>query len=123
MIPIFKHQIENGGPVTVTHRDVIRYFMTIPEAASLVIEAVSMSNGGETFVLNMGEPVQLYELAKKMIRFYGYTPDEDIMIEITGLRQGEKLYEELLMSDETLKKTYNSNVLISDQKTIRNNFV
>jgi len=118
VIPIFKHQIENGGPVTVTHRDVIRYFMTIPEAASLVIEAVSMSTGGETFVLNMGEPVQLYELAKKMIRFYGYTPDEDIMIEITGLRQGEKLYEELLMSDETLKKTYNSNVLISDQKTI-----
>ena len=117
VIPIFKHQIEHGGPVTVTHKEVIRYFMTIPEAACLVIEAVSMSKGGETFVLNMGEPVQLYELAKKMIRFYGYTPGEDIMIEITGLRQGEKLYEELLMSDETLKKTYNSNVLISDQKT------
>ena len=116
VIPIFKHQIERGGPVTVTHKDVVRYFMTIPEAVSLVIEAVSMSVGGETFVLDMGKPVKMYDLAKKLIRFYGHQPDQDIKIEITGLRPGEKLYEELLMSDETLKATHNKNVFISDQR-------
>jgi len=118
VVPIFKRQIDHGGPVTVTHKEIVRYFMTVPEAVSLVIEAVSMSVGGETFVLDMGEPVKLYELAQKMIRFYGYTPNKDIQIEITGLRPGEKLHEELLMQDETLKSTHNKSVFISDQKII-----
>lgn len=112
VIPLFKKQIEEGGPVTVTHQDIIRYFMTIPEASQLVIQAGGMANGGELFILNMGEPVRIYDLAEDLIRLSGLKPHEDIEIKVTGLRPGEKLYEELLMAEEGMSNTKHEKIYI-----------
>ncbi len=110
VIPIFKRQIEHGGPVTVTHKEMTRYFMTIPEAARLVIEAGAMASGGEIFVLDMGEPVRIDDLARNMVRLAGLEADKDIRIEYVGLRPGEKLYEELVMSTEATEPTYHPRI-------------
>ena len=118
VIPLFKKQIEERGPLTVTHKDITRFFMTIPEAAQLVLQAASYAKGGEIFVLDMGKPVRIYDLAKNMIRLSGYTPDVDIKIEVTGLRPGEKLYEELLMSEEGLKKTRHEKIFIGAPSSV-----
>lgn len=112
VIPLFKKQIAEGGPVTVTHKDIIRYFMTIPEAVSLVLQAGAYANGGEIFVLDMGEQVRIYDLAVNLIKLSGYEPDKDIEIKVTGLRPGEKLYEERLMAEEGLEKTANDRISI-----------
>ena len=112
VIPLFKKQMEEGGPVTVTHPDIIRYFMTIPEAVSLVLQAGAYAHGGEIFVLDMGEPVKIADLAKNLIRLSGYTLGVDMEIKYTGLRPGEKLYEELLTKEEGLKKTANDLIFI-----------
>ncbi|WP_109852913.1 nucleoside-diphosphate sugar epimerase/dehydratase [Aquimarina sp. AU58] len=113
VIPLFKKQIQKGGPLTVTHKDVTRFFMTIPEASQLVIEAGTMGNGGEIFIFDMGESVKIFDLAKKMIRLSGLRYPEDIDIKITGLRPGEKLYEELLADTENTLPTYHKKIMIS----------
>jgi FlaA1/EpsC-like NDP-sugar epimerase len=113
VIPRFQEQIAHGGPVTVTHPDIIRYFMTIPEACSLVLEAVTMGNGGEVFLFDMGEPIKILDLAKKMIKLAGLNPGKDIDIKFTGLRPGEKLYEELLNKEEEVIPTDNQKILVA----------
>ncbi len=113
VIPLFKKQIVNGGPVTVTHPEVTRYFMTIPEAVQLVIQAGSMVIGGEVFVLDMGQPVKIYDLARNLIKLSGYKPDEDMEIVFTGLRPGEKLYEELLLEEEGLSTTRHNKIFVA----------
>lgn len=112
VIPLFLKQIEAGGPVTLTHKEITRFFMTIPEAVSLVLKAGLMAKGGEIFVLDMGQPVKIYDLAVNLIKMKGYVPDRDIKIEIVGLRPGEKLYEELLMAEEGLQSTTNDLIFI-----------
>lgn len=118
VVPLFKRQIEEGGPVTVTHKEVIRYFMTIPEASQLVLQSGAYAQGGEIFVLDMGEPVSIYKLAEDLIRLSGLKPNEDIDIKITGLRPGEKLYEELLMKEEGLTKTSNEKIFIGKPESV-----
>lgn len=116
VIPIFKRQIEAGGPITITHPNIIRYFMTIPEAARLVLEAGAMGKGGEIFILDMGDPVKIIDLAENLIRMAGLTPDVDIKIKFIGLRPGEKLYEELLLNEEGLTKTLHDKIFVINSK-------
>ena len=118
VIPLFKNQIEKGGPLTVTHKDITRYFMTIPEACSLVLEAGTMGNGGEIYIFDMGESVKIFDVAKKMISLSGLKYPEDIDIKITGLRPGEKLYEELLARGENTTKTYHNKILIAKAQSV-----
>jgi FlaA1/EpsC-like NDP-sugar epimerase len=113
VIPLFNKQISEGGPVTVTDRNITRFFMTIPEAAQLVLQAGAFAKGGEIFILNMGEPVKIYDLARDLIKLSGFTPDEDIKIEITGLRPGEKLYEEVMMDEEGIRKTAHNKIFVA----------
>ncbi len=118
VIPLFKRQIAEGGPITVTHEDIIRYFMTIPEAAKLVMQAGAMAKGGEIFILDMGEPVKIMDLAKDLIKLSGLKPYIDIPIEVTGLRPGEKLYEELLMAEEGMSSTTHHKIFIGKPSDI-----
>lgn len=120
VIPRFKEQIASGGPLTVTHPDIIRYFMTIPEACSLLLEAVTMGNGGEVFLFDMGEPVKIFDLARKMIKLAGFVPGKEIEIKFTGLRPGEKLYEELLNNKEEVIPTHHKKILVA--KTVEYDF-
>ena len=118
VVPLFKKQIASGGPITVTHRDITRFFMTIPEAVSLVLQAMSYAKGGEIFVLDMGEPVKIYDMAEKLIKLSGLEPNVDIEIKITGLRPGEKLYEEILMAEEGLQATKHDKIHIAEPMNI-----
>ena len=118
VIPLFKKQIANGGPVTLTDKRIIRYFMTIPEASQLVLHSAAIAQNGELMVLDMGQPIKIYELAVNMIEMAGYKVDKDIEIVETGLRPGEKLYEELLVKSETLKKTDNEKIFIEEDKPL-----
>ena len=120
VIPLFKHQIESGGPITVTHRDITRFFMTISEAGQLVLEAATMGSGGEIFVFDMGNPVKIYDLAKNMIFLSGLNYPEDINIKITGLRPGEKIFEELLADGENTVSTYHDKIMIAKTKPLEN---
>ena len=113
VIPLFNKQIAEGGPVTVTDKNITRFFMTIPEAAQLVLQAGAFAKGGEIFILDMGKPVKIYDLAKDLIRLSGFVPGEDIKIEITGLRPGEKLYEEVLMDEEGIRKTAHNKIFVA----------
>lgn len=123
VIPLFRKQIQEGGPVTVTHQDIIRYFMTIPEACRLVLEAATIGEGNDIFIFDMGEAVKINNLAEQMIKLAGYTPHEEIKIEYTGLRPGEKLYEELLTIDENLKDTTNSKIKIAKVREYDYSFI
>ena len=123
VIPLFRKQIAEGGPVTVTHPEIIRYFMTIPEAVNLVLKCGALARGGEIFILDMGEPVKIFDLAMKMIRLSGYVPDKDIEIKFTGLRPGEKLYEELLISEDNLKKTDNDRIFVAQQTVVEDEWI
>ena len=123
VIPLFKRQIEKGGPVTVTHKDMIRYFMTIPEAVTLILQAATFGHGGEIFVLDMGEPVKIIDLAEKMIELSGFKAYKDIEIVFSGLRPGEKLFEELLMEEEGMKKTSNKLIYIAKPMDINRDIV
>lgn len=118
VVPLFKKQIEAGGPVTLTHSDIIRYFMTIPEAVSLILQCGLFAEGGEIFILDMGQPVKIYNLAERLIRQAGYIPDKDIKIEVTGLRPGEKLYEELLLDKSIQKATNNKKIFIEPSEMV-----
>jgi FlaA1/EpsC-like NDP-sugar epimerase len=115
VVPLFTQQIAEGGPITITHPDIIRYFMTIPEACQLVLEAGAMGNGGEIYIFDMGQPVKIIDLAKKMIRLAGFTPDKEIKIKIVGLRPGEKLYEELLNDSSKTLPTYHEKIMIAQE--------
>ena len=119
VVPLFKKQIQAGGPVTVTHPEMIRYFMTIAEACQLVLEASVMADGGEVFVFDMGEPVKIVDLAKNMIRLAGYTPDVDIKIDFIGERPGEKLYEEVFSKNEKMKETHHEKIMISKESMVQ----
>jgi FlaA1/EpsC-like NDP-sugar epimerase len=112
VIPIFREQIQRGGPVTVTHPDMRRFFMTIPEASQLVLQAATMGKGGEIFILDMGEPVRIVDLAEDLIRLSGLRPGEDVEIQFSGVRPGEKLYEELSVADESADKTYHPKIFV-----------
>lgn len=116
VVPLFSKQIAEGGPVTITHHEIIRYFMTIPEACQLVLEAGAMGNGGEIYIFDMGKPVKIIDLAKKMIRLAGYLPDKDIMIKVVGLRPGEKLFEELLNDNSKTLPTHHEKIMVAREK-------
>lgn len=123
VIPLFRKQIAKGGPVTVTHPEIIRYFMTIPEAVNLVLQCGALAQGGEIFILDMGEPVKILDLAKNMIRLSGFVPDRDIEIVFTGLRPGEKLYEELLINEDNLKKTEKDRIFVVQQTHVEDEWI
>ena len=123
VVPLFKKQIAAGGPITVTHKEITRFFMTIPEAVELVLQAMSYAEGGEIFVLDMGEPVKIYDLAVSLIKLSGLEPNVDIPIKITGLRPGEKLYEEVLMAEEGLKQTAHNKIFIGKLNDVKYEFI
>ena len=115
VVPLFTKQIAEGGPITITHKDIIRYFMTIPEACQLVLEAGAMGSGGEIYIFDMGKPVKIYDLATKMIRLAGFVPEKDIKIKLVGLRPGEKLYEELLNDNAKTLPTHHEKIMVAKE--------